>query len=569
MIGTRLGTRELRVAAYLVRFLAVLFFVSQAIQAQSPLLTMPERKALARPLLLHAESIAARSNPATRAILLYHTAGAWVNLDRAKEVALYKKAFAAARQIEPAQARSIEYDILSDLLPLAPSATLHLIPKAEHERQDGLYREEIDYTLCHNDVARAIRIFDQAADAGIVAEPSAASILMAIPQTNTAERVHVFNTAMATYKTHALTDSIDQWGIWNASSLIAYYWQSLPAPAVLRGIDIVLDRAAERDKLQPIAGNIGSLSYKKRVDMELFAVIPALKKLAPARAGVLLTEHPAVVEFLGRFPEGLPSVFPHGLFGNDGAIKSCSQSTGTSTATYATAQGAHAANLTSADMGLEFTIPLNLKEVRVKSEVWPPRAVPDLFGSPSTCPPAHILASVGMLDLRNLPPCGESCLYSQADSLNIVAERCTYDPRKAEALSALAGLVELLPQMPADKQIDYLANAADLYLRLGERPAAASTVKTGFELAATLLSQDKASPRLQSVRKAVWPSTEVYRRMISLGVNADFEQTSAAVEAIPDADLGEIERVMLARALLGVPADRYRPVIGMAGFGSA
>jgi len=44
--------------------------------------------------------------------------------------------------------------------------------------------------------------------------------------------------------------------------------------------------------------------------------------------------------------------------------------------------------------------------------------------------------------------------------------------------------------------------------------------------------------------------------MISLGVNANFEQTHATVEAIPDPDLRELEQVMLARALLGIPVRR-------------
>ncbi len=44
--------------------------------------------------------------------------------------------------------------------------------------------------------------------------------------------------------------------------------------------------------------------------------------------------------------------------------------------------------------------------------------------------------------------------------------------------------------------------------------------------------------------------------MISLGVNANFEQTRATVEAIPDPDLRELEQVMLARALLGIPVRR-------------
>lgn len=42
-----------------------------------PLLTLPERAALARPLLLHAEAVAPAAAPATRAFLLYGAAGGY------------------------------------------------------------------------------------------------------------------------------------------------------------------------------------------------------------------------------------------------------------------------------------------------------------------------------------------------------------------------------------------------------------------------------------------------------------------------------------------------------------
>jgi hypothetical protein len=44
--------------------------------------------------------------------------------------------------------------------------------------------------------------------------------------------------------------------------------------------------------------------------------------------------------------------------------------------------------------------------------------------------------------------------------------------------------------------------------------------------------------------------------MISVGVNADFDMTRAAVEAITDPELRDLERVMMARSLLGIPVRR-------------
>jgi hypothetical protein len=62
---------------------------------------------------------------------------------------------------------------------------------------------------------------------------------------------------------------------------------------------------------------------------------------------------------------------------------------------------------------------------------------------------------------------------------------------------------------------------------------------------------------LKDIPKPFWPATEGYRRMITLGVNVSYESTEAMVRQIDDPVLREYEKIMLARALLGVPVRRY------------
>jgi hypothetical protein len=45
--------------------------------------------------------------------------------------------------------------------------------------------------------------------------------------------------------------------------------------------------------------------------------------------------------------------------------------------------------------------------------------------------------------------------------------------------------------------------------------------------------------------------------VITLGVNADLDATRKAIDEIPDPTLAELERVMMARSLLGVPVHGY------------
>src|SRR5260370_13149953 len=149
------------------RLLAVLLAI-QAPQYEAPLLTLPERAALARPLLLHAEAVAPADDPANRALLLYRAAGAWLDLDRSHAVELDRQCCAAARLVESKSLRKdVERDILYDLLPLSPSAFLDLTSQAEPETQNYLYRAAINFSLTQGDLPGAIKAFDQASAAGL------------------------------------------------------------------------------------------------------------------------------------------------------------------------------------------------------------------------------------------------------------------------------------------------------------------------------------------------------------------------------------------------------------------
>ncbi|HEX7361758.1 MAG TPA: hypothetical protein VF283_14810 [Bryobacteraceae bacterium] len=563
------------IATLVTRFL-VIFLIVGAIYCQASL-TLAQREALARPLLLHAEAIAASYDPATRAFILYRAAGAWIDLDRPHAIELYRQSFDSALLITSRSLRkAAEHDILEELLPLSPRSMLNLLKRAEPETQKLLYKAAINFSLMQgNRLPEAIQAFDQASAAGVFSESTTTSLLLALPKADEAGRVHIFNTAFAVYRSKRSDQSV----VWTASRLVARFWQDLPANDVLRAIDIVLARASEKYKQEPLgAASIGygknSLSYRTYTDIELFAVFPALSRLDPTRAAALLAAHPAVAGYLHRFPNGLPSFDIAGFYPGSGRVGvSPPQQLPLGTATYATEKGAHSMSLSPLDMGLEFTISLNLAErlgvtgSAIPAQPGSPEAA--LLGTGNTCPAdvAHILASADTVPVSRRVPfiCsglyGNSCSYMEefprANIFNALAERCTYYPGKPSAMAALSAEVKLLAQIPADQRPNYLANAADLYLRLGERNLAASVVQTGFEIARDMFATESKSMIYRSFPKAVWPAAETYRRMISLGVNANFEKTVSAVEAIPDPELRELERLMLARSLLGIPVRQY------------
>lgn len=99
-------------------------------------LTLAEREKLARPLLLHAESFAASLGPSDQSLLLYRIGGAWLALDQARAVRLYREAFTSALKFEPVSLRStVKETILNELVPLSPPDVLDLLPKADPKTQ--------------------------------------------------------------------------------------------------------------------------------------------------------------------------------------------------------------------------------------------------------------------------------------------------------------------------------------------------------------------------------------------------------------------------------------------------
>ncbi|HEX4807520.1 MAG TPA: hypothetical protein VH325_01240 [Bryobacteraceae bacterium] len=78
-------------------------------------------------------------------------------------------------------------------------------------------------------------------------------------------------------------------------------------------------------------------------------------------------------------------------------------------------------------------------------------------------------------------------------------------------------------------------------------------IQKGFSAARTIYELDAKA----KFPKGLLASAEAYRRMITLGVNVSGDATHKAIDDIPDPDLRELEKVMEARALLGVPVRRY------------
>jgi len=549
-------------------------------------MTLGRREMFARPLLLHAEESAAKFGPPARTFLLYRAAGGWLALDKAHAIGLYREAFYSARKLEPGSLRPyVEEAILNDLLPLSPRDVLDLLPSTGPKTQDRLYRAVINFSIMQSDYATAVHTFDEACTHGYFTERSPTYLIanlsdidVLIPPFVSSEalRTHVFDSAFQAYQRRAPSE-IEPW---TASRLIARFQKDFPAEVVLPAVDIVLKQAAKKDELHPVgSGGAGyggnNLSYDSRYDLELFVVAPALQRLAPDRAASLLAEHPKVAADLKRFPKGLLSVDLRESYPTSYRLKGPSTDfMPNGLQLYNSEKGAHSTGLSPMDLGLEFTNPFDLNIGLGATGTGVFSAKP---GSPESEIYKANRGCTGDLEqsltlARSVPltrevpttcggPTGRSCNYEEefprVNLLEAIAQSCTISHNRPSADAVLGEEMELVSQMEPEKQTGYLAMAADQYLRLGDRAAAAAVVKRGFDTANRMLQREMGESGLKDVPKAVWPAAESYRRMITLGVNASLANTEDMVGRIADPSLRELEEIMVARALLGVPVRRY------------
>jgi hypothetical protein len=583
-----------RVSAFINAFLAVIAApllaaptapAQQGLQTSHPTgLTYADRIALAHPLLLRAESTASGLTPDSRALLLYRLGGAWYPLDRSHAVQLYRQAFDAAVASDSKFRGLLERAIIVDLIPMSPPDALDEIaradppdpwpnPDSQETKRNVFYGMLIRYTVAQGDIAFATHAYDSALKLGILNEGATARLMEKLPATASAERVRIFSAAVDYYQAHPES----QGPIWTfgLSDLIARNYAKLPRRLVLQAIEMELNSASTKAGDASIGGGPEHVFFHTPYDLQLFVVAPALRALDPKRAEELLAQHSEVAGYLKRLPQGMLSIDEsYRTQGLDPDFLRENQDRVPVRFSLFDGEGP-APKLDAVDMGLEFTLPAtnSRPDVVGEGEFYPNNETPEskILDRTGPCPadiPAIVKESEDVPVLRKQATfCSAGCAFEdtfpRAKLLQAVAERCTYGGDAVRARQVLEAQVELLSQVLPRDRVKFLADAADLYLRLGDHEQAAQVVRLGLKAAREVFDENQETYR-DKVAEGLWPAAESYRLMLALGVMTDLSATEAAIDAIPDATMAEYERVMLARALLGVPV-RMSMVGGVGG----
>ena len=86
--------------------------------------------------------------------------------------------------------------------------------------------------------------------------------------------------------------------------------------------------------------------------------------------------------------------------------------------------------------------------------------------------------------------CSYKKTFPRADVFLFIAAGCTSSSAPVAARAALHDLLELTAKIPETHRTTYLVTAADLYMRLGDKPAALIALELSFASAQDLFTHD-------------------------------------------------------------------------------
>lgn len=559
-------------------------FTDQA-QPNQGTLTLPERESLARPLLQHAEDIANSFDPGSRSLVQYRTAGAWVALDPGRAVRAYRSSFRSALEAPLAVREHLESAILNDLLPLSPDDVFDLLPSSELTTKSHLYVSLIKYLLVQGDYPKALSAFDSAIANGVLSKDATTYLLASLPSSLSAERTHVFAESVRYCQLYSTREKAVSPPYQDLAYLVAHFYTQIPSKIITQAIETILAQAQQEDQRHPVGemsrGAGGNwVRFHSDYDFALFVIAPALRQIDRRRTTDLLERHPEVADALNRYPKGLASFDPNDFSHAFATVPRHDKPPDLGLWN----DLEDPLNLLPQDIGLEFTIPRaplpgvtgsgfyiedpKGPEVSVLARLKDCPAdladhidlfhtVPILRKVPFTCEgPEIVSGNEGGSDAARGQWCSYLNTFPRANLVQFVTQGCISLDHPAQARAVLREELDILPQIPEEDRVRYLQMAADLYLRLGDLNGAAEVTEQGFALARATYERELSADNLQKFPKGFWRSAEIYREMITLGVNASLDRTRKTLADIPDPGLRALEEVMMARALVGVPVRR-------------
>ncbi len=480
-------------------------------------------------MLETAEAAAGGLEADMRAYSLWQIARGHMKQDRTKARSLLERAFqVVAGRREEEDAREIQEflqeRILLTLMPISLEAVEELLPTATPDVRLRISGELANRYAERKDFPQALARVRQISAEAEFPYGTAARLLSGLPrQGYEAERSDLFAQAVASYAAHEHKQprfSTDDFG-----EMLGRFWREMPPALALQGIRELLrqtkDAADEAGGFKIVLSSqrAGTASFASLYQYRLFQVLPALQQFDPSEAEKLLQENAQLQEMLKKNPEG------YGAYTQPGADP----------------EGEGVQMMVNRGGGGPG--PSGAEHARMELM----RQVGQIVRSAANDPQAALASA------RALPealPSGE--FYPRAEAFQGIA-RTSAKANPGAAKEALGELLKIVERLDARSQALALHQAAGLYLRLGDKPAAEKTIAAGLKAAEKLLAADTKADNPNRALKAHWPSAAAYRMFVTLAAQISPLKASQMIAEIDDPEIQVAQTIAVGSALLGAP----------------
>ncbi len=515
------------------------------VAATEPSKTVPkvtEEQRLALQLLETSEAASRGFEPPMRAFSLMNVAQALTGIDQARARDLLRDAFTASLEIhddDDTKAR-LQQEILRSLLPLSQADVEELLPQAEMSVRKpitdiivGRYAEKKQFD-------KAFELVNQITALDEFPYGSAAKLIEALPQEMVAEKQGLFAQALSSYKTHQRKAGRITVGGDTFADLVVKYGLAMPPKMVLAAIDEILGQdknLAEEQLSITVGGDGGTASFASRYEYDLFAVLPVLRQLDESRAKQLLEDNQTLQSKVQQYPQGLGSLDPAPSPTAAKDANSNRRGLNTMVSMGGSHPGGGGQSAAAAQSYMNQEAQRRVQQIVEEGATDPTQAI------------AHSMTLPLSLDGMGRSSPRASALLSIANA--------NVKKNPGAASQALSEMRKMVGDIKPDLQAQYLATAADTYLKLGDKENADKAVNEGFKIADKMLENDANPDNPNQALKAWWPSADAYRRFVEVEAKISQPATLNVLKEIKDPEIRATESIMVARSLVGLAVKRF------------
>jgi hypothetical protein len=476
-------------------------------------------------LLKTAETESPGLEPKMHAFLIWRASYAYTKLDPKHAQKLSRDAFMATQGIEDAPESDhcagpgssgdikswIQQSVLYNMVHKDQLKEVEkLLPQATASVRNQIAAELVRYYVSKKDLTHAEALLSTLADSDRYPFGVAANLVTALGPENSADRIKIFNKALANFEQHANGVSI---GGDDIGSFIGHSWHDVPPGLALEAVHKVLDVAKEGDSQShySVSSAKGSVVLNSAYDLRLFQLLPILKELDKDNADALLRDQTEVADQLKTYPKGMQSLR--------------SENVGLS---YGVTSGS----------GIGETTAKQQTEAQMQERV---EEVLDQVGTD----PTGALSKAVTLPIHGT---SESSSPRSVALLGIARRAAAKKPSVSKL--ALDNFSTIQDQL-TPQEITGIDDLPGLYLRVGDMDAAKKALDILVKAAGKIYEHDTDSDDPNKAFEGTWPSTDLWRKAIQQAAKISPSLPDEIIAGLPDPEISVFEKVVFASALIG------------------